>query len=443
MRAERAGPADLFWLLSTASREATIGDLSRVIAEGMIRMLHASEAAVYLAEGDPVHLFLTAWQTTGSSAARPQADVGLDDPHLAGRTARNPYARLLAARELGSPGLLDGTDPARVYAEPLRAGDALVGVLVVAFPEPLTAAQRDVLSATAGPIAAFFDRVRRSDEHVSEQRILEHAEKLRALGEMAAGVTHDLRNVLAPLSLSCQLLRRTLKRGGPGAPEIVEEMEHILARGVETVNRIRRFSRDSAELPPEPLDLGAVAHEAAQIARMHASSAAQGTMVEILEDLGPGPRVVVRSADLVAALLNLLGNAIEAMKDGGVVTVRTGAGDGGAWVRISDQGPGIPEALRRRVFEPFFTTKGGEGTGLGLSIVRGVVQRHGGRVTLEDAEPRGACFTLWFPTAATVAEDAAAGRGATPSAGKLACPSPGLVASAGLGPRLEAVTPPM
>ena len=98
--------------------------------------------------------------------------------------------------------------------------------------------------------------------------------------------------------------------------------------------------------------------------------------------------------------MNLLVNAIDALVEGGTVTVTTAATpEGGAWVRVADDGPGIPEAVRARVFEPFFTTKGQSGTGLGLPMVYAFAKRHGATVALESEPGAGAAFTLTFPPA--------------------------------------------
>jgi signal transduction histidine kinase len=100
----------------------------------------------------------------------------------------------------------------------------------------------------------------------------------------------------------------------------------------------------------------------------------------------------------VSALVNLIVNAIEAM-NGGTITLRTGVGDDGVWVQVSDNGPGMPPDVERRIFEPFFTTKGSEGTGLGLAMVYACMQRQGGTVKVETAEGKGTTFTLSFPKA--------------------------------------------
>ncbi|MFY0533917.1 sensor histidine kinase [Nannocystis pusilla] len=101
--------------------------------------------------------------------------------------------------------------------------------------------------------------------------------------------------------------------------------------------------------------------------------------------------------EFTSALVNLIGNALDAVGTAGTVTVRTGAGAGGAYVEVVDDGPGIAAEVQARMLEPFFTTKA-EGTGLGLAIVRGFVDRHGGKLSFETAPGAGTCVRMWFPT---------------------------------------------
>lgn len=296
---------------------------------------------------------------------------------------------------------------------PMMNGGDVFGALVLFFAQPsameearheLAEALVDVAAIALGKAQQYSELSRSCAELRASREVLERTEKLRALGEMAAGISHDLKNILNPLSLHLQLLKRILKRGGQGAEEAIAEMEHVLRRGVETVERLRDFSRQTPEKRMEGVDVDVLAHEAVELSRPRiASRRSRG--IRIVEELGCPPPISARPTELVVALLNLIANAIDALADGGTVTVSTGFEAGGAWVRIQDDGPGIPEEIQRRIFEPFFTTKGKEGTGLGLAMVYAFVQRHGGRLDLDTGPEKGTTFTVWLPCAPTADVD--------------------------------------
>ena len=105
----------------------------------------------------------------------------------------------------------------------------------------------------------------------------------------------------------------------------------------------------------------------------------------------------LRPEIIVTAIVNLLLNAADALAGKGAITVRTGSSDGGVWIEVADNGPGIPPEIRNRILEPFFTTKGAVGTGLGLAIVYAFTERHGGRLDIESEPGKGARFRMWFP----------------------------------------------
>jgi signal transduction histidine kinase len=109
---------------------------------------------------------------------------------------------------------------------------------------------------------------------------------------------------------------------------------------------------------------------------------------------------LIRPADCITAIVNLLFNAIDALHGKGTITARTGEADGGGWVDIEDDGPGMTPEIKNRLLEPFFTTKGNLGTGLGLSIVYGFTQRFGGRLDIQSEPGNGARFRMWRPAAA-------------------------------------------
>jgi signal transduction histidine kinase len=244
------------------------------------------------------------------------------------------------------------------------------------------------------------------EELRASQEALARSSKLRALGQMAAGISHDLKNILNPLSLHLQLLKRAVARGDKAeADESLADMDQILRRGVQTIERLRDFSRQSPESRAELCDVNRLAHEAAEIAKPRMAS--RPGWLSVREDLGAPPSVMARSGELVSAIVNLVVNAIDALSPAegadagpakeGIIMIRTGESRGGAWIEVSDNGPGMTPEVEHRVFDPFFTTKGQDGTGLGLAMVYACVQRHGGSIALETGPGKGARFTLWLP----------------------------------------------
>ncbi len=290
---------------------------------------------------------------------------------------------------------------------PLVAGGSLFGAVVIFFdaqrpvtPEGMQLADGlvDLAAIALGNASALAKLEQSHAELAASQEMLARSEKLRALGQMAAGVSHDLKNILNPLSLHLQFIERSIDKGKiPDAKESCTEMKQVLVRGVQTLERLREYSRQSKESKTELVDLDRLAREAAEIARPR-MAAVGGRGVRINQELTGPPQVMAISGEVVSALVNLVVNAIDALAgNGGTVTLRSGESNGGSFVSVEDDGPGMPKDVETRVFEPFFTTKGAEGTGLGLAMVYACMQRHGGTVSLETQPGQGTRFTLWFP----------------------------------------------
>ncbi|MGZ3455055.1 MAG: sensor histidine kinase, partial [Polyangiales bacterium] len=200
-----------------------------------------------------------------------------------------------------------------------------------------------------------------------------------------------------PILLHIQIAGRSIDRGAlDDAKSSLAEMKRVLGRGVETVERLRNYSRQTPESAPEEVDLDRLVHEAREIAKPRLASGNR-RMPRIVEELGAPPRFPGQPGDIVSALVNLICNSIDAMTEGGTIVLRTGFADGQIFAQVSDDGPGMPKEIEERVFEPFFTTKGEEGTGLGLAMVYACMKRHGGAVKLETAPGKGTTFTLSFP----------------------------------------------
>ena len=233
----------------------------------------------------------------------------------------------------------------------------------------------------------------RADLRRAESALL-RTEKLRALGQMATGIAHDFKNLLNPLGLHLELVVRALRKSGVDQHDSVPVMREIIQRGVETIDRLRTFSRIEPESVAEHLDLDAAARQAIALVKPRVDGLPG---IELRDEIAATGTVLGHGAEVVDAIVNLLVNALDALGERGAIAVRTGGDDRAAWVEVADDGPGMPPEVELRVFEPFFSTKGDQGTGLGLANVFATVRRHGGEVHLDTAPGRGARFTLVFP----------------------------------------------
>lgn len=267
---------------------------------------------------------------------------------------------------------------------------------------------RDLLAALADRAAMAFTRMarlealRRSEVELTTAReVLERTHALALLGEMAAGIVHDLRNILSPLSLHLQFLRRQLRQSGRATVESLEEMQSILRRGTEVTERLRLFSKHgSGTTCAVSVDLNELARRALVVARPYAST--RNVAAHLHERLAATSPVSVAPEDGVAVVANLILNAIDAVSSGGNVTVSTGERPGETFLSVSDDGVGITPEVRARMFDPFFTTKGDAGTGLGLSMAHTFAQRHGADLRVDTTPGRGTTMTLAFRTGGSI-----------------------------------------
>jgi signal transduction histidine kinase/CheY-like chemotaxis protein len=263
----------------------------------------------------------------------------------------------------------------------------------------------------------------------AEERALQAA-KLRALGQMASGIAHDLNQALGLVVGHGELALRQLDAvGGPAdaARDSLRVMVKAALDGAETVKRLLVFSRAQPEGEPQPVDVGALLSDAAKLTapRWRDAAQAEGRPIVLTVESEGDTRVSGWAASLREAVANLVFNAVDALPDGGSIRlvarpVRSeaagrvpgtgyplaggvGRGSDGLQVEVLvvDDGVGMPPEVRARVFEPFFTTKGEKGTGLGLAMVLDVVDRHGGRISVESAQAhgRGTTFRLLLPAA--------------------------------------------
>ncbi|MGE0680214.1 MAG: response regulator [Candidatus Binatia bacterium] len=248
-----------------------------------------------------------------------------------------------------------------------------------------------------------YDDLRQTQQAVLQQ------ERLRALGQMASGIAHDINNAISPITLYTEaLLERELTLSA-NAREQLETIQRAIEDVAHTVARMREFYRPhEPELMLLPVDLTRLLPQVVDLTRARWSSIPQqhGRVITIHTEVEPTlPSILGVESELREALINLIFNAVDAMPEGGTLTLRartapTTPSDTfpSVQMEISDTGMGMDEETQRRCLEPFFTTKGERGTGLGLAMVYGIVQRHGAELEMESVVDQGTTIRLLFTT---------------------------------------------
>jgi signal transduction histidine kinase/CheY-like chemotaxis protein len=258
---------------------------------------------------------------------------------------------------------------------------------------------------------------------------LVRTEKLRGLGQMAAGIAHDLNNMLATILGQAELLR--LRARHPEVSEGLQTLQTAANDGAQVVRRLQDFARQRSGGPLDACELDRLVPEALEITRprWREEPRRRGIVIEPVVDLAGLPAIQGNPAEIREMLTNLIFNAVDAMPSGGTLRFTgqvinassrppalddTGTSESTprqldasvGWVElaVSDTGLGMTTDVQRRVFDPFFTTKGLHGTGLGLSVVYGIMERHGGRIDVTSAPGQGATFRLRFRPADPEAE---------------------------------------
>lgn len=240
------------------------------------------------------------------------------------------------------------------------------------------------------------------EERTRELLVLQEAaardRRLTAVGQLAAGVMHDVNNALNPIMAAAYLLEMNAEN-----PTAVRDYAKRIARAAETgaatAARVGRFIRQEPLLGAreELVDLSLMVEEVVAMTRPLWRERAKGGIVHLDESLASEALVRGIAGELREALLNLVQNALDAMAGGGTLRIRTTVAPGEVTVEVSDTGTGMSEEVRERAFEPFFTTKGVSGTGLGLAEVYGIARRHRGRAEIDSAPGQGTTVRLIFP----------------------------------------------
>ena len=307
--------------------------------------------------------------------------------------------------------LADGGLRSLVVA-PLRSDKGMVGALVVAraTPSAFSSGECEFLRQLCAHVglasqqAQMHEALQKAyDELRLTQQAVMQQERLRALGQMASGVAHDINNAISPVLLYTE----TLLENEPGLSPRARNYLQTIARSIDdvaaTVARLREFYRQrEMELTLVRVDLPPLIEQVMELtrARWHDMPLQRGVVIRATTDLAADlPAVMGIESELREALINLIFNAIDAMPEGGSLSVSAQPAPGAAAVelRVADTGMGMDEDTRRRCLEPFFTTKGERGTGLGLAMVYGVMQRHNADLSIESTPGQGTTVLLSLP----------------------------------------------
>jgi len=310
---------------------------------------------------------------------------------------------------------------------PLLVEKRVFGVLVAARREAHSFSSADCeflrqLSehvALASHQAQLYSALRRAydDLRQSQQAIMQQ-ERLRALGEMASGIAHDINNAISPVALYTESLLEREPGLSERARGYLSTIQTAIEDVAETVARMREFYRPrEAELVLTPVRCNHLIEQVINLTRARWSDLPQqrGVVIELKTELDPQlPDIMGSEVEIRDALTNLIFNAADAMPEGGTLTLRTRVPtDGGSGaearrqvcVEVADTGIGMDDETRRRCLEPFYTTKGERGTGLGLAMVYGMVQRHSAELGIDSALGRGTTTRLIFAAADALAPD--------------------------------------
>ncbi|PWB45831.1 MAG: hypothetical protein C3F12_07025 [Candidatus Methylomirabilota bacterium] len=283
----------------------------------------------------------------------------------------------------------EGTDPFNFYElDMVKRADAVsvpfeIGMLTT----------RDA----AGRVTGWHGIARDLTERKRLEQQLLRTERLRGLGELASGVAHNFNNVLGAILGRAQILRRVAR--DVEAQRGLETIEKAALDGANMVRRLQRFTRQQPEEEFFPVDLNQVVKDVLAIteAKWKDEANLDGKTIEVATSYGRIAPIMGNISELREVLTNLIINAVEAMPNGGVLTVKTEEVDGWVCASVSDTGIGMSEEVKSRIFDPFFTTKGIKGTGLGLNVSYGIIKGHRGEVTVQSQLAQGTTVSIRLP----------------------------------------------
>lgn len=275
------------------------------------------------------------------------------------------------------------------------------GQVEVAYTEPMPELdegpflreERHLIDAISRLIAQIIERKQAEEDRIKLQDQLRHADRLATIGQLAAGVAHEFNEPLGNILGFAQLIQKNKNM----PVEIKDDIGKIVTASIHAREVVRKLMLFARQLPPERsrVNLNNVIEEGLYFLDARCSKAG----IELVRSLTPGlPDILADQSQMYQVLVNLVVNAIQAMPDGGTIKIITKRHGKSVILKVSDNGTGMSDEVRKQLFIPFFTTKEvNEGTGLGLPVVHGIVTSHGGTIKVHSKPGEGSSFEISFP----------------------------------------------
>jgi two-component system NtrC family sensor kinase len=261
---------------------------------------------------------------------------------------------------------------------------------------PFLKDERRLLETVAGQIGLVIERRKAEEDRLHLEEQLRHADRLATIGQLAAGVAHELNEPLGTILGFAQLVRK----GDAKPKQTARDIERITSAALHAREVVRKLMMFARQTPPNKtnVDLNQLVDEGLYFLE---SRCAKGG-IQLVRSLSPAlPEITADPAQLRQVLVNLAVNAMQAMPRGGTLTISTHAGHESVSLVVQDTGIGMTEETMKQIFIPFFTTKDvGEGTGLGLAVVHGIVTSHRGAIRVESRVGQGSLFEVELPVSA-------------------------------------------
>jgi len=291
--------------------------------------------------------------------------------------------------------LTEGTKSEFAIVFPIMSKEKLVGVLSLGDKlsgEVYSSEDIDLLTTLCNQIGVSIENAMLYEDALETQKQLYQADKLATVGVLAAGLAHEIKNPLAAIKGFSQLIDKALTDKDL---EAIKDFKEVVPRQLDRINGIVEKLLMLSKPPKQEMESVSINTIIVDIVKLIEKQAIK-QKVEIKKELKEIPPITGDAGQLMQALLNLILNAIQAMPEGGIVSIRSKNNGSSFHIEVEDSGPGIPKAMMSRMFDPFFTTKNG-GSGLGLAITRKIIIDHRGIIRVESEEGHGSTFTIELP----------------------------------------------